>query len=225
MKTTRLVLVASLLLNLVGSSLYVRQRLKASAATSPAPTRWQETLTYKGRMSLIAANLRAHPSSTVYLGDSLTAWANLPDGVNAGIEGDEISDIRARIDSIITSQPSRIFLMIGANDATRGHSIEAMTADYRALVSDIRSALPATTLILQSILPVTPRLLGYATDAPGKILAVNREIAEIAKESGAVFLDLYPAFALPDGTLNGAFTLDGIHLNANGCRHWRESLK
>jgi lysophospholipase L1-like esterase len=57
-----------------------------------------------------------------------------------------------------------------------------------------------------------------------RILALNGQIKSLANSEGVIYLDLYSLFADTNGNLNAELTSDGLHLNAQGYKVWRNAL-
>jgi lysophospholipase L1-like esterase len=53
----------------------------------------------------------------------------------------------------------------------------------------------------------------------------NAQINTIANELGVTYIDLYPAFLAPDGSIRDDLTLDEVHLTGSGYRLWRSLLE
>lgn len=51
-----------------------------------------------------------------------------------------------------------------------------------------------------------------------QVLLLNQSLKTICQQHNATFVDLTPAIAHIDGGLNPNFTIDGLHLNAEGYR-------
>ena len=58
-----------------------------------------------------------------------------------------------------------------------------------------------------------------------EVEAYNRHIKAIADELGVVYIDLYPAFLAPDGSIRDELTLDELHLSGEGYRVWQTRLE
>ena len=56
------------------------------------------------------------------------------------------------------------------------------------------------------------------------IQEINRQLKEIAKEKGIVYIDLYSSFVTPENKLNPEYSIDGLHLNISGYRLWERLL-
>ena len=164
----------------------------------------------------------------VFLGDSITEggiWSELFPGVpvrNRGIGGDTTRRVLARVDEVHRLAPRRIFLMIGVNDLNAGMPLAETEANLRALLDDLARNLPATEVVVQSLLPVNDRWLGHADNAG--ILAINRILKREADARGLRYVDLNPLFQGPGGQLRRDLSNDGIHLLGPGYEIWREAI-
>lgn len=172
-------------------------------------------------------------SDIVFLGNSITDGGEFQELFgyenvkNRGIVGDVINGVRKRLSQITSGHPSKIFLLIGINDVSHGHTAEKIASMYEALVADIREQSPESQLYIQSILPINndfrryKNLLGREKIVP----EVNALLPGIAERNGAVYVDLWPAFAGADGKLSRAYTTDGLHLSGAGYKRWAEELR
>jgi lysophospholipase L1-like esterase len=167
----------------------------------------------------------------IFLGDSITAgglWGQLfrlpeKDMKNFGVGGDTTGGVLNRIDSVISKNPSKIFLMIGINDDPTPQNIMAIVRNYTFILENLKCSLPSTKIYAQSVLPVNKKLLSDAKDNCD-IHKLNLEIARLAKDNGIVYIDLFPSF-LKNGQLNEALTWDGIHLNPSGYALWKSLIE
>jgi lysophospholipase L1-like esterase len=167
----------------------------------------------------------------IFLGDSITAggqWGRLfrlagRDMKNFGVGGDTTRGVLNRIDSVISENPSKIFLMIGFNDGPTHQNIMAIVRNYTVILKNLKRSLPNTKIYVQSVLPVNKKLLPDAKDNDD-IHELNLEIARLAKDQGVVYIDLFPRF-LKDGQLNEALTWDGLHLNPSGYALWKTLIE
>ncbi|UYQ91905.1 GDSL-type esterase/lipase family protein [Chitinophaga horti] len=169
----------------------------------------------------------------VFLGNSITEageWQELIPGknvINRGISGDVTYGIKARLDEVLSSKPSKLFLLIGVNDMKRGHDVSAIAASYGQLVKAIVTASPKTKLYLQSVLPVHERMLQstYKAVTNEKIKLLNRQIQSLATQYGLTYIDLHPVFADAAGQLDKELSTDGLHLQAAAYIKWVGFLK
>jgi lysophospholipase L1-like esterase len=163
---------------------------------------------------------------TVFLGDSITeggVWEDLfPDlpTLNRGIGGDTVNDVQARLDSAI-HEPQAVSLLIGTNDLhgpRHLRDLDGIAARTRDLVIGIQAKAPSSTLLLNSVMPRT-------TLFAERIQRLNDRFQQIAADTDAVYVDLWPALANAAQELREDFTRDHLHLTAAGYRAWVEVLR
>ncbi len=130
------------------------------------------------------------------------------------------------VDLLELTKPAYICITLGVN------GISFMGEDYfkqsyASLVRKIQEVSPDTTIILNSIYPVT---VGYEEKKNGinnlKIEAANLWVHDVAKDCGVHYLDSASALmnesrVLPDDYTNG----DGLHLNGESFRLVIEYLR
>ena len=169
----------------------------------------------------------------VFLGNSITngcEWHELLKNKNVknrGISGDVISGINDRIDEILKGKPSKIFLMAGINDISKGHSITEITGNIDKLVKKIKKVSPKTKLYLQSLLPVNDYFGKFEehTARWQMVVPINEELKKIAKENKLTYVDVYSLFANSSGKMNIQYTNDGLHLLGTAYVMWRDLIK
>ena len=169
----------------------------------------------------------------VFLGNSITngcEWHELLKNKNVknrGISGDVISGINDRIDEILKGKPSKIFLMAGINDISKGHSITEITGNIDKLVKKIKKVSPKTKLYLQSLLPVNDYFGKFEdhTSRRPMVVPINEELKKIAKENKLTYVDVYSLFANSSGKMNIQYTNDGLHLLGTAYVMWRDLIK
>ncbi|MCX2982187.1 sialate O-acetylesterase [Halieaceae bacterium IMCC14734] len=163
--------------------------------------------------------------ATVFLGDSITEGGEWQEvfpalrAINRGIGGDITTGVLQRLEQVSKAAPERVFLMIGTNDLTHGpDSRDTSYQQYREIVQRLQQESPRTEIFLQSVLP-------RAADKQEEVEAYNAVIAEIATATGTTFIDLYPAFLDPDGSIKDAYSNDELHLNGPGYQLWQAQLQ
>jgi lysophospholipase L1-like esterase len=163
----------------------------------------------------------APPGRVLFLGDSITEgglWDELFSDVpvlNRGIGGDTTVDLRQRMDDAI-NEPRLVSLLIGTNDLhgprSRRH-LDGIAARWRDIVDRIRERAPGADILLSGLMPRTTL---YAE----RLRALNVRYRAIAAETGAEFIDLWPALADSAGELREDYTRDHLHLTAAGYQAW-----
>jgi lysophospholipase L1-like esterase len=173
------------------------------------------------------------PGEIIMLGNSITNGANWheifnnPRIKNRGISGDNTFGILNRLGEVTSSQPDKVFLLIGINDISKNTPVPVILNNYRRIVNGIRQQSPQTRIYLQSLMPTSDEFPHFpnAKNKDDQIMAVNRGIEEIAKETGVTFIDLYPHFLSSEGKLDSAYTNDGLHLTGEGYLLWARILR
>ena len=208
----------------VGAQLPTNQRLYDTVTTMP-----------ELRASRIA-KFEAEPvvaGRVIFLGNSITQggdWAKLTGDstvINRGIGADITFGLRARLDDVTRRKPSKLFVLIGINDISKDIPDAVIAAQYRALVDSVKSQSPATRIFVQSILPLNPTVKNFPQhyDKQERVVAVNRLIRRMARQTGATYIDLWPIFVDRQNRLDASLTGDGLHLNAAGYERWVRHLR
>lgn len=173
-------------------------------------------------------------SDIIFLGNSITnggEWAELlgnPHAKNRGISGDTTQGVLDRLSTITKGKPSKIFLLIGTNDLSRGKSVEAVVRNVEKIVERVKRESPATKLYVQSVFPVNPKFnkfLGHM-NRQKDIAALNAKIKAVAARHGVTYIDVYKALVTPStDVMNPEYTNDGLHLLGKGYQKWVDVLK
>ena len=182
------------------------------------------------------AKFEAEPVVTgriIFFGNSITQggdWARLTGDstvLNRGIGGDVTFGLLHRLHDITVRQPSKLFILIGINDISRDIPDAVIAANYRAIIGEVQSASPHTSIYVQSILPVNPDVRNFPQhyDKNGHVLAVNRLLRTIARETHTHYVNLHPLFLDSRGRLDERYTADGLHLNEPGYQRWVRYLR
>lgn len=171
------------------------------------------------------ATLGAPSRRVVFLGDSITQgglwqeWFAGAPVLNRGIDGETSADLLRRLDSAVR-EPRAVFLLIGTNDLTSGVPLQQIIANVRALLAEIERRAPGIPVVVQSVMPRTPR---FRND----LRLLNRAYRHLVDSSGpnVRYLDLWPALADDAGDLRPEFTEDRLHLNGPGYAAWVDVLR
>lgn len=173
---------------------------------------------------LLSPSLAAAEQRLLLLGDSLIAGYGLPakDGfaeqlqraltargydvrvLDAGVSGDTSAGGLARLGWSLAEQPTHAIVELGANDALRGLSPQAMQQNLNAIVSQLQDA--------------GVRVLLAGMRAPGNLGPEYREAFEgayrqVAEKHG---IALYPFFLEGLPGKPELIQTDGLHPNADG---------
>ena len=162
---------------------------------------------------------------SILLGDSLSMWfpsERLPYGqlwLNQGISGENTSQILKRLPAFSQTRPDTIYVMAGTNDLRQGVSDRIILNNLSQIVRRLRQNHPQAKVVVQSILPM--RLPAIPNE---RIRNLNQQIAIVAQQQGAGYLNLNTLFSDEQGEMRQELTTDGIHLTLRGYEVWQEAL-
>ncbi|MEP2508397.1 MAG: GH92 family glycosyl hydrolase [Reichenbachiella sp.] len=165
----------------------------------------------------------------IFLGNSITdgaEWSELfgnSNVKNRGIGGDDTDGILERLKEVTSSEPEKIFLMIGTNDLAYGKSVEYITSNYDRIIEQIKKESTNTQIYLQSVLPVDDEI--HPTRPNSSIRKLNDYLQQLASKEGLSFIDLSPHFESENTKLNKAYSIDGLHLNGAGYILWKDIIQ
>jgi lysophospholipase L1-like esterase len=178
---------------------------------------------------------RSYPDSRediIFLGNSITAgieWRELlgNDKVrNRGISGDITYGVIERLSEVTDGKPSKVFVLIGINDISRNIPDSLVIDNYRRIIRFIKERSPQTRIFFHTLLPVNNEFTQFKNhyNKDEHILFVNRELKKIAATENITLIDLYPAFTDATQKLAKKYTIDGLHINAEGYKVWADIL-
>lgn len=145
---------------------------------------------------------------------------------NRGIGGYTTQELLENMGVCIYAlKPAYIFINIGTNDLNGpDYRQEELMERYAQILQGIREHLPEAKLFLLAYYPVNTvvgdqipymkAIMEYRTNARTK--AANEAVCELAKRFGARFLDLNGPLYDEQGELKAEYTIEGMHMYANG---------
>lgn len=187
--------------------------------------------TYYYQKASLFEDLQVSSEDIVFLGNSITdgaEWHELFDNKhvkNRGISGDICMGVYDRLDAITKGKPSKIFLMIGINDLSRGTHPDTVVQHISFIIDKIKKDSPKTELYIQSILPVSDYygMFKHASSCFNMIEGVNKNIKDLTIGKSVTYIDLYAHFVDPKtGKLDKNYSNDGLHLMGNAYIKWRD---
>lgn len=194
----------------------------AKATQKPSYEQWKHLLEMEARAIARGQGLNR---LAILVGDSLTMWfpqEELPAGtlwLNQGISGDNSSGILKRLSAFSQTQPDAIYVLAGINDLRGSATDEVILGNLHQIVRRLRQNHPKANVVIQSILPTR-----LAAIPNSRIRNLNQQIALMAQQEGASYLDLHSRFADAEGNLREDLTTDGLHLNPRGYAVWQSIL-
>lgn len=158
---------------------------------------------------------------------------------NRGIGGFTSDDMLLHMDEqVFGTEPSVIFINIGTNDlADASDSFEAqlgkLLVNYEKILCQIKERLPQAKVYLMAYYPVNEKAkedAGWAASLfvnrnNQNLPIANREVQKLAEKMGYAFIDVNEGLTDEQGMLKADYTVEGIHMFANGYRIVLENLK
>lgn len=228
----KVILSISLLINIVGiivaALLFVRIGGFDYFSNEEVP--YNENPYYVERTDLFNG-VELAENSTIFIGDSITQrglWNELfpeENVINRGVNSDTTEGVKNRLDDIVSSNPEKVFLMIGINDLYAEKTTDEIVSNYEDILNQFKSESPNTKVYVQSVLPLNYEMY-YAGDKIKNetIKDLNKELKNLSTRFNYTFIDLYSKFE-KNGQLNKQLSYDGIHLSGEGYNVWKESIE
>ena len=191
------------------------------------PNRWESTM-----QKFEAEDKQSGPpkGGIVFIGSSSIArWTNLAESfpnlkvVNRGFGGSEMSESAKYAPRVVVPRAPRIVVLYtGENDLNRGLTPDAVATDFSTFATNIRTALPATRIV---VIGLKPSLLRWKLrDAMHETNKMIR--TRCAADRNCVYVDPWPSMIGKDGTPKPElFVEDGLHMTPEGYKAWTQMLK
>ena len=151
---------------------------------------------------------------------------------NRGVGGYTTTDLMKVLpECIFDLEPSVIFLNIGTNDISDpNYTCDALMDRYAKILDAIRERLPKTRLFLLAYYPCNPDAVADGTAeffrfrTNERIDEANQGVQALAERYGAEYLDLNTGLKDEAGRLKAEFTIEGVHMFADGYREVLDAL-
>ena len=162
-------------------------------------------------------NLKA---DVVFVGDSLTyrgRWSEFFPFLkvaNRGIGSDSTSDILLRIESILSTEPSKVFIMLGINDIHENISIPKIIENYELIVNTLLKS--SIEVFIQSTIQCDTSVCGNLKVE--LVNELNEGLEHLATKNEANFIHLKDLSSTKG--IDSKYTSDGIHLTTEGYIYW-----
>jgi lysophospholipase L1-like esterase/acetyl esterase/lipase len=210
---------------------HIIEKAESTSAVLQYDTTYSTTY-YRQKVSQFRLIRDTETGEIIFLGDSITDFAEWADLFknnkmkNRGISGDRTRGILNRLDEVINRKPAKVFIMIGINDIAANIPDSVILQNYTTIIQRLRTALPATGIYIQSILPTNGTFPEFPRHQRKEehIHAINTYLQQLAAEQRCIYVDLYHAMLDSEGRLNKQYTNDGLHLTGEGYLVWKKVL-
>ncbi len=209
----------------IGKSPYASYSFFKSLSESKTESKSYFGSFYLHKTSLYKILSKKNSYNIAMLGDSITDWGewnellDRNDIVNRGISGDSTEGVLKRIEGI-NSSVTKVFVMIGINDLGKGKSVDYVFDNYKKIVTMLKQK--NMQPIIQSTLFVDSVKIHYIKN--NHVEQLNNKLKKYAIENDLIYIDLNTELS-KDKKLRSDYSYDGIHLNGDGYKAWKEVLK
>ena len=152
---------------------------------------------------------------------------------NRGVGGFTTDEFYAALeDCVFALEPAHLFLNIGTNDLNGPeYRLSRLLDNYEKILQAIRGRLPATRLNLMAYYPVNPAVATiphmqeiFRRRTNARIREASEGVRALAARYGARFLDCNAGLIDADGNLKAEYTIEGMHMYANGYKPVLDAL-
>ena len=155
---------------------------------------------------------------------------------NRGVGGFTTNDMMQNMEEMVfATEPSRIFINIGTNDiGSPDYKLEVLMENYEKIISLIQKRLPEAEINMMAYYPVneTDKLpegewgkVMFVTRTNENINIANDAVEKLAAKMGCRFINVNQGLTDENGKLKKEFTIEGIHMYANGYQVILDNLK
>ena len=152
---------------------------------------------------------------------------------NRGVGGFTTDEFYEALDDCVFAlEPAHLFLNIGTNDLNAPEDpMDHLMANYEKILQAIRQRLPQTRLYLMAYYPVNPtvdtvprmqEIFRHRTNE--RIRQASERVRQLAQRYGARFLDCNGGLTDDQGNLKREYTIEGMHMYANGYKPVLDAL-
>lgn len=148
---------------------------------------------------------------------------------NRGIGGFTTEDmLQCMEEMVFGTEPGKIFINIGTNDISRPeYRLEKLLENYGRIIRMIQERLPEAEIYMMAYYPVNEvdkvpdnewgRGM-FATRNNENIRTANEAVKGLAEKMGCHYIDVNQGLTDENGRLKKEYTIEGIHMYANGYR-------
>jgi lysophospholipase L1-like esterase len=212
----------------------VERRLPPESPTVPVPRKDKGWVNRQAQLNETVK--KNQDAELLFIGDSIThawesggkeVWAKFyakRHAINLGIGGDQTQHVLWRLDhgNLEGLHPKLAVVMIGTNNAGRGHKPAQIADGVKAVVDKLQAEVPECKVLILAIFPRDSK-------PDGKLRKVNEAanelIAKLADNKKIFYLDIGPKFLEADGTLPSDIMPDSLHPNAKGYEIWATAIE
>lgn len=208
----------------------MKKREKEEKSLKVQRFRYLNQLARKGQILFVGSSLMEQfPIHEILMADRSDAVI-----YNRGIGGYTIPEMEETIEEqVFQLEPSVIFINIGTNDISDPEcSVDMMIKKYEHLLRRIKERLPETHIYAMAFYPANARDIDipevvrpFAEARIKKLPAANAAVKKLCEKLDIRFIDVNRGLVDETGLLKKEYTIDGVHMYANGYQLVYENMK
>jgi len=142
--------------------------------------------------------------------------------INLGFSGDRTQHVLWRLQNgeLTEVKPKVVVIMIGTNNIG-GNTPQQISDGVSSILDWLHKNQRQAKVVLHAIFPRSPNPDNWARR---KVEDTNRLLEPLAKQKGAIYLDIGPKFLDEYGVLRPNIMPDYLHPNQEGYKIWAEAL-
>lgn len=148
---------------------------------------------------------------------------------NRGVGGFTTADMLKYMEEMVFAvEPSKIFINIGTNDiGSPEYRLGKLMENYEEIIRQIQEKLPEAEIYMMAYYPVNEtdkiadeniRKSTFHTRTNENICIANEAVRKLAKKRECHFINVNQGLTDERGKLKKEYTIEGIHMYANGYR-------
>lgn len=208
----------------------MKKRAKEEKSVKVKRFRHLNKLARKGEILFVGSSLMEQfPIHELLLADRSDAVI-----YNRGIGGYTIPEMEETIEEqVFELEPSSVFINIGTNDISDPDcSVDMLTMAYEHLLLRIRDRLPETTIYVMAYYPandrdieIPPMFMKLISSRMEKLSDANAAVEKLCEKLNIRFINVNDGLTDETGLLKKEYTVDGIHMYANGYQIVYQNMK
>lgn len=153
---------------------------------------------------------------------------------NRGVSGFTSSEMILALDTLIFElEPKKIFINIGTNDLSApDYTAEELIGRYEYILEQIKTRLPETKVYVMAYYPCNcdydfgnEEAREWVRQRPNaKVIEANEALKAMAERCQVRFIDINNNLYDEDKNLKSEYSIEGVHMYANGYRAVLEDL-
>lgn len=200
--------------------------------SAPQETLGQDPLRFETEVAALSVSTdslwdRQRPAVVFTGSSSIRMWKGLAQDfpgvqiLNTGFGGSQASDLLHYLDALVLQyRPAQVFIYEGDNDLAEGKRPRRVLKTLETLTKRIQDSYPQTPVVWIAAKPSISRW-----HLRGKYRRFNRKLERRAGKTPAVdFANVWHPMLNGRRLKTGLFIEDGLHMNAEGYRIWREVI-